>query len=225
MLQGMQLDDDPALLHSSEGMTIETLFEDEHLVIIHKPEGLLSVPAKLQSDSVLTRMKERYPNATGPLVAHRLDWHTSGLMIVAKSKEVYVNIQRQFAKRTVQKEYTAILDGILSKKEGTISLPLTLDYYNRPRQMVCFENGKPSTTEYEVISEQDGKTKIRFKPLSGRTHQLRVHAAHPEGLNAPIVGDSLYGTKSERLFLHAASISFLHPITEKEISFTKKAAF
>lgn len=225
MLQGTVLDDDPALLHSSEDKTIEMLFEDEHLAIIHKPEGLLSVPAKLHADSVLTRMQDRYPAATGPLVAHRLDWHTSGLMIIVKSEEVYKNVQRQFAKRTVHKEYIAVLEGILTEKEGTITLPLAPDFHNRPRQMVCFENGKPSVTRYKVISEQNGQTRIQFIPLSGRTHQLRVHAAHPEGLNTPIVGDQLYGKKSDRLFLHAASISFLHPITEEKMSFSRAAAF
>lgn len=225
MLQGMELDDDPAALHSSDDKSIEILFEDEHFAIIYKPEGLLSVPARLHSDSVETRMKARYPDVNSPLMVHRLDWHTSGLMIITKSKEVYVNLQQQFAKRTVHKEYTAILDGILSEKQGTISLPLIPDFYNRPRQMVCFERGKPSVTKYQVISEQDGQTKVRFIPLTGRTHQLRVHAAHPEGLNTPILGDRLYGRKSERLFLHAASISFLHPITEKRVRFKMEAGF
>ena len=144
---------------------------------------------------------------------------------IVKSKEVYTDVQRQFAERTVHKEYTAVLDGILAEKKGKITLPLAPDFYNRPRQMVCFEKGKPSVTLYEVLNEQDGQTRIRFTPLSGRTHQLRIHAAHPEGLNTPIRGDQLYGKKNERLFLHAASISFTHPITLERMSFRREAAF
>ncbi len=225
MLEGIPMDEDPAIAYSSENHVIDILFEDEHISIIHKPEGLLSVPAKHNRDSVQTRMKKRYCNATGPLIAHRLDKHTSGLMIIVKSDEVYKNIQNQFIERTIHKEYTAVVEGSLNEKGGTISLPLTVDHNNRPRQKVCYEHGKTATTHWKVLSEDKDQTKIRFTPVTGRTHQLRVHAAHPAGLNAPIIGDQLYGNKSERLLLHAAFISFRHPMTGKEMSFTSPAQF
>ena len=204
---------------------IQYIYEDDVIAIINKPAGLLSIPGKLETDSVYTRIKEKYPNATGPLLVHRLDMATSGLMIIAKHKYVHENLQKQFLKRTINKRYVAILDGIIDDKEGTISLPLRVDINDRPRQLVCFEHGKPATTKWKVIDRTMGQTRIHFFPITGRTHQLRVHASHHLGLNTPIVGDPLYGKKAERLMLHAEKIEFLHPTKLKTVCFLKAADF
>jgi len=204
---------------------IQYIYEDDVIAIINKPAGLLSIPGKLETDSVYTRIKEKYPNATGPLLVHRLDMATSGLMIIAKHKDVHENLQKQFLKRTIKKRYVAILDGIIDDKEGTISLPLRVDINDRPRQLVCFEHGKPATTKWKVIDRTMGQTRIHFFPITGRTHQLRVHASHHLGLNTPIVGDNLYGKKAERLMLHAEKIEFLHPTKLKTVCFQKAADF
>ncbi|MOA10024.1 Ribosomal large subunit pseudouridine synthase A [compost metagenome] len=161
-------------------------------------------------------MRLKYPNATGPLIVHRLDMSTSGIMLVAKTKESHKVLQEQFIKRTIKKRYIALLDGVVESEEGFIDLPLRVDLDNRPHQLVCYEYGKPACTKWEVVERKNNKTKIHFYPITGRTHQLRVHAAHPMGLNSPIVGDDLYGNKGERLHLHAEWIEFKHP-TSKEI--------
>ena len=225
MLEGMPMDENPMLHNSAEGKTIETVYEDEHLLVINKPAEFLSVPGRYIKDSVANRMKEKFPEATGPLVVHRLDMSTSGLMLIAKNLEVYKYLQHQFIKRTIKKRYVAILDGIVEEKEGMIDLPLHIDWNNRPRQMVCYEFGKSAQTKYKVIEYNNGLTRIHFFPISGRTHQLRVHAAHPLGLNLPIVGDDLYGVKSDRLCLHAEWIEFQHPSTKERMSVEIEAAF
>lgn len=215
MLQGMNIADNPMLTNPAEGKELSIVWEDEHVVIINKPAEFLSVPGKNIDDSVLTRLQVLYPDATGPLVVHRLDMSTSGLLIAAKTLAVHKQIQRQFIKRVVKKRYVALLEGIVKEDEGFIDLPLRVDLEDRPRQLVCFEHGKPAQTKWKVIERKDGRTKIHFYPITGRTHQLRVHAAHPQGLNCPIVGDDLYGTRSTRLHLHAEWISFRHPITHE----------
>lgn len=225
MLEGIVMDENPFLENPAEGKDIEILFEDEYLAVIHKPAEFLSVPGKIISDSVYQRVKERYPDATGPLIVHRLDMSTSGIMLIAKSEAIYVQLQSQFIKRTVKKCYEALLDGVLDEKKGIIDLPLRVDLEDRPRQMVCYEYGKPAFTRWEVISIENGKTRVHFYPLTGRTHQLRVHASHPLGLNAPIVGDDLYGLKANRLHLHAKSIIFIHPVTGLEIPIDTVAGF
>ena len=204
---------------------IQYIYEDDAIAIINKPFGLLSIPGKLETDSVYTRIKEKYPNASGPLLVHRLDMATSGLMLIAKNKDAHENLQKQFLKRTIKKRYVAILDGIIDSTEGTISLPLRVDINDRPRQLVCFEHGKPATTKWKVIDRTMGQTRIHFFPITGRTHQLRVHASHHLGLNTPIVGDNLYGKKAERLMLHAEKIEFLHPTKLKTVCFVKAADF
>jgi tRNA pseudouridine32 synthase/23S rRNA pseudouridine746 synthase len=225
MLEGLEVEDDPMLNYTPEDKTIEIIFEDEALVIINKPPGLLTTPSRAIKDSVFARMQQLYPNATGPLVAHRLDKLTSGLMIITKSKEIYTNIQSQFINRTIKKQYIAILEGYLKIEEGTIDLPLAIDEDNRPMQKVCFQSGRSAQTLWKILDRKNKQTLVRFTPFSGRTHQLRVHAAHSEGLNAPIVGDKLYGNKAERLMLHASSIEFTHPITHKTLSFQSEAQF
>jgi tRNA pseudouridine32 synthase/23S rRNA pseudouridine746 synthase len=225
MLAGMKLDKNPVLNHGAPLAEITTVYEDEHLLIINKPAEFLSVPGRYVQDSVQLRMKEKYPEATGPLVAHRLDMSTSGLMVIGKTLEVYKFLQRHFMKRTVKKRYVALLDGIISEDTGIIDLPLRQDFNDRPRQMVCFEHGKPARTRWEVIERKDGKTRVHFYPVTGRTHQLRVHAAHHLGLNTAIIGDDLYGQKADRLHLHAAHLKFKHPVTKEMVSFSIKADF
>jgi len=204
---------------------LEIVYEDEWLLLVNKPTEFLSVPGKELKDSVLERVKMKLPKATGPLLVHRLDMSTSGLLLVAKTEEVYKNLQKQFIQRKVKKTYTALLDGIINEKEGTINLPLKVDLEDRPKQMVCYEHGKNALTEFKVLEIKGNKTRIEFYPITGRTHQLRVHAAHHLGLNCPIVGDDLYGTKAYRLHLHAAQIEFKHPITREKVVIKCRAPF
>jgi tRNA pseudouridine32 synthase/23S rRNA pseudouridine746 synthase len=214
MLRGLAVDENPLLQNPGEQKQISILWEDEYIAVVHKPHDLLSVPGKMVKDSVRARLAAMYPNATGPLVVHRLDMSTSGVMLIAKTLDIYRALQRQFEQREIKKRYIAWLDGLVQEDEGQIDLPLRVDLDNRPRQLVCYEHGKKALTRWEVVERVDGKTKIYFYPITGRTHQLRLHAAHLLGLNAPIAGDELYGKSSSRLFLHAERIEFLHPITQ-----------
>ena len=207
---------------------VETLYEDRELTVIHKPAGLLSVPGKdAAQPSVYALMRRKYPEATGPLIVHRLDMATSGLMIIAKTEFAYHRLQKEFLNHRVQKKYIAIISEKDIPKKGIISLPLLPDYLNRPRQMVNHEQGKEAITEYEILERIDGShLRIALYPKTGRTHQLRVHCAHQEGLNAPILGDPLYGNeKAARLHLHAEEITFEHPLTGKKITIKRKADF
>ncbi len=225
MLADMDLDENPLLQNPAIGKKIDIVYEDKSLLVIHKPAEFLSVPGKHIRDSVATRLKKKYPNATGPLIVHRLDMSTSGLMLIAKSEEVHKYLQRQFIKRTIKKRYVAILEGVIKEKEGLIDLPLRVDINDRPRQLVCYDYGKSAQTKYEVIKIRDGQTRVHFFPISGRTHQLRMHASHQLGLNKPIVGDDLYGKKAERLYLHAEFIEFLHPVSGERMGVERLADF
>jgi tRNA pseudouridine32 synthase / 23S rRNA pseudouridine746 synthase len=217
MLKGLEMEANPFQENPAEGKNIEIVYEDEVLLVINKPEEFLSVPGKIISDSVYQRIKELYPNATGPLIVHRLDMSTSGLMLIAKDEATYVKLQSQFIKRTIKKRYVALLDGILEADEGFIDLPLRVDLDDRPRQLVCHEHGKPAQTKWEKIEVRNNHTLVYFYPITGRTHQLRVHASHELGLNTPIVGDDLYGQKANRLHLHAESLTFEHPETREQM--------
>ena len=285
MLQGLEVDENPLLNPVHEEEELEIVFEDEWLLVVNKPAGMLSVPGKAEDrDSVYHRLKKKYPEATGPMIVHRLDMATSGLLLVAKTKEVHQDLQAQFANRSIKKRYMAVLDGAIIKTEketkpiaekailiaketvstkktakaertgntGRIELPLCLNPLDRPRQMVSSEHGKEAITEYQIISESERitsesentfnesnridesersinesrkYTRIIFYPLTGRTHQLRVHAAHPEGLGCPILGDELYGKKADRLYLHAEYIEFRHPIYGDILCIQKEADF
>lgn len=225
MLKEIDMDINPFQENPAEGKDIEIVYEDEVLLVVNKPAEFLSVPGKIISDSVYARIKARYPNATGPLIVHRLDMSTSGLLLIAKNEDIYKQLQSQFIKRTIKKRYVALLDGIVHKKEGTIDLPLRVDLDDRPRQLVCYEHGKSAQTKWEVIAIENNNTRIYFYPISGRTHQLRVHASHELGLHTPIIGDDLYGTKSNRLHLHAECLTFVHPISKEEITIQKEAEF
>ena len=225
MLEGIIMDDNPLLTNPAEGKTIDIVYEDEVMVVINKPSEFLSVPGKSIEDSVYLRMKQRYPQASGPLIVHRLDMSTSGLMVIALSKESHKNLQKQFINRTVKKRYVALLDGEILQEEGIIDLPLRVDLDDRPRQLVCYEYGKAAKTKWQVIQRDHQQTKVYFYPITGRTHQLRVHSAHIDGLNTPIVGDDLYGTKAGRLHLHAESLTLNHPVTSELMNFQVEAAF
>ena len=225
MLKGLEMEVNPFQENPAEGKNIEIVYEDEILAVINKPAEFLSVPGKIISDSVYQRVKELYPNATGPLIVHRLDMSTSGLMLIAKDEETYVKLQSQFIKRTIKKRYVALLDGVLEENEGFIDLPLRVDLDDRPRQLVCYEHGKPAQTKWKKIEIRNNQTLVYFYPITGRTHQLRVHASHELGLNTPIVGDDLYGTKGKRLHLHAEELIFIHPKSNKEIYIQRNAEF
>ena len=207
---------------------VETLYEDREIAVIHKPEGLLSVPGKdAAQPSIYALMRSKYPEATGPLIVHRLDMSTSGVMMIAKTEFAYHRLQKAFLNHQIQKKYVAIISGKDIPEKGIISLPLMPDYLDRPRQIVDHEQGKEAITEYEVLEPvDDSHLRIALYPKTGRTHQLRVHCAHQEGLNAPILGDPLYGNeKAARLHLHAEEITFEHPLTGKKITITRKADF
>ena len=227
MLQGLQVEENPMLKRMQvPSKNLEIVYEDPWLSVINKPAGMLSVPGKEDAVSVYSLMREQYPEADGPLTVHRLDMATSGLMLIAKTKRVHQNLQAQFKNRLVRKRYVALLEGIVPKDKGTVDLPLCLNPLDRPRQMVHTEHGKPAITDYQVLERPDGKrTRIAFYPRTGRTHQLRIHAAHPLGLHCPIIGDELYGEKADRLYLHAEYLEFTHPITGETVRITKEAEF
>jgi tRNA pseudouridine32 synthase/23S rRNA pseudouridine746 synthase len=225
MLEGISMDENPFKINTAEGKELEIVYEDDYLLLVNKPSEFLSVPGKRVTDSVYSRVKIAYPNATGPLVVHRLDMSTSGLLLIAKSSEIHKSLQSQFIKRKIQKRYVALLNGTISEDNGFIDLPLRVDLDNRPNQLVCYEYGKKAQTKWEVIERFEDKTLVYFYPITGRTHQLRVHAAHPKGLNTPIVGDDLYGTKANRLHLHAESITFQHPISRELMTISVDADF
>ncbi len=225
MLQGLEVEENPLLEDNHRTTVLDIIYEDDYLLIVNKPAGMLSVPGKETADSVYSRIRHLYPDATGPLVVHRLDMATSGLLLIAKTKEVHQNLQAQFSNRSIKKRYTALLEGIVSDEEGTIDLPLCLNPLDRPRQIVDKEHGKPAITRYRVLARTESQTLVAFYPLTGRTHQLRVHSAHSLGLHCPIKGDELYGSKADRLYLHAESLEFTHPVSKEKVTIEVKADF
>lgn len=225
MLDGLDMEENPFENNPAEGKEISIVYDDEYLVVINKPVEFLSVPGKQIKDSVYQRVKDIFPNATGPLIVHRLDMSTSGIMILAKNEDIYKDLQNQFIKRTIQKRYVALLEGIVQENEGFIDFPLRVDLDDRPRQLVCYKHGKTAQTRWKKIEVKDNKTKVYFYPITGRTHQLRVHASHELGLKTPIVGDDLYGKKANRLHLHAEQLTFRHPISKKEMTLSVEAEF
>ena len=225
MLDGMKVDESPLEQTPSNGKELEIIYEDDVMVVVNKPAEFLSVPGKYITDSVQSRIQARYPNATGPLIVHRLDMSTSGLLVLTLTPETNKNIQKQFIERTVEKRYTALLEGNIDSAHGVIHLPLAGDLEDRPRQMVCHEHGRSAETTYHVLSCNKNRTKVYLYPKTGRTHQLRVHCAHQAGLNTPIVGDDLYGFTDQRLHLHAGYLKLRHPITNIEMEFEVGAEF
>jgi len=225
MLTGMKVDENPLLINPAEGLELEIVFQDEHVVVVNKPAGLLSVPGKSIKDSVYTRIKAQFPKATGGLIIHRLDMATSGLLMLAMNERAHKNLQQQFLDKKVSKRYVATIGGKLEKSVGDICLPLRGDFDDRPKQMVCHEHGKYAETHWQLIEEKGNTSKLFLYPITGRTHQLRMHCAHPDGLNLPIIGDSLYGTSANRLHLHAQRLSFNHPVTKEQLTFEVDAEF
>lgn len=225
MLEGVQIEDNPLLKVQDHISDPEIIFEDKHILVINKPEGMLSVRGKTALPSVQAYAEKKYPNVEGPMIIHRLDMATSGILILSKTKEANKKVQAQFIERTMKKRYVAVLDGIIENDEGTIELPMRQDINDRPKQLVCYEHGKPAKTQYKVIERLNNKTRVYFYPITGRSHQLRVHAAHADGLNTPIVGDDLYGTRDLRLCLHAEYLEFDHPITKERMKIKAKADF
>ena len=214
MLQGLDVDphmDVTGAVHPEPAI----IYEDEALVVLSKPAGMLSVPGKTGDDSVAAWAQRRWP---GAMLVHRLDMLTSGILLVAKTMEVYQELQQQFTDRTVKKKYLAVVEGSPAKEHGIIDLPLASDPMNRPLQVVDPENGKRAITEYRVL-QAGQRSLLALWPHTGRTHQLRMHCAHPEGLGCPIVGDELYGRKADRLYLQAQAIAFVHPMTGKRMHF------
>lgn len=225
MLQGLDVDPNPLERPAAACGEPRVFWEDASLAVVCKPAGMLSVPGLGGGTSLLAWLRDRYPHATGPLLVHRLDMATSGLLLCAKTLDAYRRLQAQFCNRTVRKRYVALLDGAVAADEGVVELPMRADWEDRPRQRVCFEHGAPARTEYRVLSREGGVTRVALHPVTGRTHQLRVHASHPSGLDAPIVGDTLYGRGGNRLFLHAESLTFRHPFTGEELHFEFPADF
>lgn len=225
MLQGLELDENPLLAENALQEFPTIVFEDAYLLVVNKPAGMLSVPGKtghLSVQEYLATLSGAYRQL---LPVHRLDMHTSGLLMLAKSELAHKQLQALFKNRQIKKRYVALLDGEVAGDSGEISLPLSPDYYHRPRQKVDPEQGKPAITRLEVLERKAHFTRVAFYPLTGRTHQLRVHAAHPDGLNCPIVGDPLYGRSAERMYLHAESLSFIHPVTLQKVIIETPVSF
>ena len=234
MLQGLETDPNP--MEAEVGSAPVIVFEDDWIVVADKPAGMLSVPGRIEADSLLVWLQRRErEKGSGVKIysCHRLDMDTSGVMVFAKSLTSQAMIQRQFEDREVEKSYVALLscseNAAHLPHKGCVDLPIAADYYDRPRQIVDPDSGKPALTAYEVLSvNAKGETLVRFIPRTGRTHQLRVHSAHVMGLGRPIVGDRLYGGAdfpSSRLHLHAESLSFIHPQTGKRVKFSSPPDF
>ncbi|NJB85398.1 tRNA pseudouridine32 synthase/23S rRNA pseudouridine746 synthase [Lewinella marina] len=225
MLEGLAVDPNPLLVNPARGKRLDIVYEDHDLLVVDKPHEFLSVPGKHIEDSVWLRIRQRYPEASGPLIVHRLDMSTSGLLLVAKRQEIHKKLQRQFFRRTVEKRYVALVDGVIDTERGTIDLPLRGDLVDRPRQIVCPDHGKVARTHWAVRRRNGTTTVVDLWPLTGRTHQLRVHCAHPAGLGASIVGDDLYGRPGDRLYLQADWIAFVHPTTKERMEFNSALPF
>lgn len=219
MLQGLEVEPDPVVREASAHSEVEVIYEDEYLAAVYKPAGMYSVPGKDEAvSSVLSWAQNRYPDSDSPLLVHRLDMHTSGLLLIGKTKEAHAALQQMFERHQIRKTYIAVLDGVVPQDEGLIRLPLRPDVEHRPMQMVDPVHGKPAVTRYRVLERSGQTTRIAFFPQTGRTHQLRVHAAHPDGLGCPIRGDQLYGRPSDRLYLHAEQVQLAHPVTGQRLT-------
>lgn len=215
MMQGLDVDPSPEETNTSH-LGAEIVYEDEAVVVVNKPSGMLSMPGRQETYSIATWAEERWP---GSMVAHRLDMSTSGIILVAKTEEAYHALQEQFTERVIKKKYFAIVEGIPKDEHGIVNLPLSSDPLNRPCQIVDHEHGKQAITEYRILATRQDHTLLALWPHTGRTHQLRMHCAHHEGLGCPILGDELYGRKADRLYLQAQAITFVHPVTNKRMHY------
>ena len=223
MLQGLDVDPNPEEAGFPH-LVPEVVYEDEAIAVLNKPAGLLSIPGRLEDYSAATWAQQKWP---GSQLVHRLDMWTQGILIVAKTAEAYHHLQEQFTAHTVKKKYLAIVEGVPEKEHGIIDLPLSNDPLNRPLQVVDYEHGKRAITEYRVLPTPNvgGGCLLALWPHTGRTHQLRMHCAHPDGLGCPILGDELYGKKADRLYLQAQAITFVHPVTGKRMHFELSKIF
>lgn len=205
------------------------IHSDPNFLVINKPGGLLAVPGRgaNKQDCVVNRVKSLYPDIITQPAVHRLDMHTSGIMLLARNRETHRALSKQFEQRQVKKEYIALLDGTVSEKQGTITLAFRLDPDNRPYQIYDPIQGKTGISHWQHIGEKNGLSLILFSPVTGRTHQLRLHAAHPKGLGVPIAGDYLYGNAQDGdpMFLHASRLCILHPLTGKALEFTSNPSW
>lgn len=232
MLKGMNVAANALEVEAKQ--SIDIVYEDRDLAVIVKPSGMLTVPGRSKKQSVETILRQRWNDNDTPIIVHRLDMATSGLLVVARNKEAHKHLQAQFKAKMVRKRYIALLDATVLNRvglpsEGTISLPLCADELDRPRQMVDRNKGKTAITHYKIVgktplhdSYYSEAVKVELRPETGRTHQLRVHCAHSEGLACPILGDTLYGKRADRLYLHAEYLAFTHPTTGKPLSFESK---
>ena len=227
MLVGMQMDENPFLYNYAQGKNLDIIYRDQDILVVNKPSEFLSVPGKEISDSVYLRIKQQFPDATGPIIVHRLDMSTSGLMVIQLNPQANKYLQKQFIHREVHKQYVALVEGLPQQNEGEINLPLRGDLYDRPKQIVCNQYGKQAITQWQVLERHPEKnqTKVLLTPQTGRTHQLRVHCAHAQGLNMPIVGDDLYGTLANRLHLQAQILKIKHPVSKEVMTFKLEAEF
>lgn len=229
MLQGLNVEPDPAEHYEQTLQPVRIVWEDDVLAVIYKPEGWCSIPGKSHQANLLDEAYRLWPGISGSVIVHRLDQDTSGLMVIAKNAQVHRALGQQFERREVQKRYVALLEGRIDAAHGTIDLPIGPDLENMPHQRVDHEEGKEAITQYEIksVEEKGGQpvTRVVFHPQTGRTHQLRVHSASAEGLNAPILGDRLYGHVADRLYLHAEALSFTHPVTRERLHFECPAPF
>ncbi len=225
MLKGLIVEENPLLVNPAEGKDLTIVYQDSDMLVVNKPAEFLSVPGKNIEDSVYLRIKTQFPQASGPLIVHRLDMSTSGLLVIALNKRAHKALQKQFIERTIEKRYVALVTGNVIADSGTIELPLRLDFDDKPRQMVCYQHGKPALTTWQVLERKNNTTRLQLFPKTGRTHQLRVHCAHKLGLNMPIVGDDHYGLKADRLHLHAEYLSLTHPINKTPLAFEIPADF
>jgi tRNA pseudouridine32 synthase/23S rRNA pseudouridine746 synthase len=212
-----------------EGGEVPILYEDEWLIVVNKPAGLLSVPGRYRDtqDSVLSRLRDFLPDGMALTAVHRLDQETSGILLLARDRQTHHQLSQQFQQRQVCKVYEAVLSGTVTINQGVIDLPLSGDPQNRPYQQVNWQYGKPSLTKFQIIGKQANHTRIEFIPLTGRTHQLRVHAADPRGLGVAILGDRLYGcyAGASRLHLHARELSFEHPQSGERLHLQTQTPF
>jgi tRNA pseudouridine32 synthase/23S rRNA pseudouridine746 synthase len=210
-------------------MDIDILYSDSEIIVVDKPGGLLSVPGRGpdKQDCVVTRAQATFSDIIKQPAVHRLDMYTSGVMVLARTSESHKNISKQFEQRKTIKKYIALLDGILKEDSGRIELKFRLDVNNRPHQIYDPVQGKTSITLWRKITVESNSTRVEFSPLTGRTHQLRLHAAHESGLNMPIIGDKLYGSGKEgdQMMLHASSLTIFHPATQDTITFVSKVPF
>ena len=236
MLQGLNVEPDPAEHYEQALKPVRILWEDESLAVIEKPEGWCSIPGKSDQANLFDEAHRLWPDIEGSIIVHRLDQDTSGVMVIAKNARIHRALCQQFERREVKKKYIALLEGQPSiiHHSSIISLPIGPDLENMPRQQVDHKDGKEAVTLYEVIGEErfvccrgtaKTITRIAFYPQTGRTHQLRVHSASPEGLNTPILGDRLYGPVADRLYLHASAIDFIHPVTHEHLHFEVPCPF